>query len=323
VILELAFKDFMQCHEIDNQSQHTLKNYKRYIKKWLAWLGEQEVTDTDQLDITHLRSWVAWMQQGNLKDSTIRCEVIHTVAFCHWLEQEEILPKNITRRFKIPQAEKKFIPTFTPEEVQLLLDACEDTSKTRSPAARKALTARNKAILAVLIDTGVRVSELVSLRLGDIDKDLRILVVHRKGNKWQQVPISRDGFKYLHEYLTKYRKILARQDIARKEDPVFLGRDNGDGLSVAAIQCLFDRLKKKTGIEGKRVSPHNCRRYMATTQLAAGRSPLDVQRQMGHTTLTMTNHYASLSVEHLQKTHEQFSPLRGNNQEQGKSSYWG
>ncbi len=75
---------------------------------------------------------------------------------------------------------------------------------------------------------------------------------------------------------------------------------------------LFKRLQKRTAIEGKKVSPHQCRRYMATTQLAMGRSPLDVQRQMGHTTLTMTNYYASLTVEHLRKSHERFSPLRDN-----------
>ena len=69
-------------------------------------------------------------------------------------------------------------------------------------------------------------------------------------------------------------------------------------------------MQERTGIEGKRFSPHNCRRYMATTQLASGRSPLDVQRQMGHSTLTMTNHYASLSIEHIKRSHDAHSPLR-------------
>jgi site-specific recombinase XerD len=73
---------------------------------------------------------------------------------------------------------------------------------------------------------------------------------------------------------------------------------------------LFSRLAKWSGIDDKRVYHHQCRRYMATTQLAMGRSPLDVQRQMGHTTLTMTNHYASLTVEHLRQSHEKYSPLR-------------
>jgi site-specific recombinase XerD len=76
------------------------------------------------------------------------------------------------------------------------------------------------------------------------------------------------------------------------------------------LSMLFKRLKKRTGIDGKKVGAHQCSRYMATTQLEMGRSPLDVQRQMGHTTLTMTNHYASISTKHLRKSHEQYTPLK-------------
>ena len=74
---------------------------------------------------------------------------------------------------------------------------------------------------------------------------------------------------------------------ARKDDAVFLS-SIGNPISKSGVHHLFKRLRDRTGIEGKRVSPHNCRRYMATTQLAMGRSPLDVQRQMGHTSLIMT-----------------------------------
>jgi hypothetical protein len=81
-------------------------------------------------------------------------------------------------------------------------------------------------------------------------------------------------------------------------------------LTISGVSKLFESLRKKTGIEDKRVSPHQCRRYMATMQLAAGRSPLDVQRQMGHTTLTMTNHYASLDIQYLKRSHDAYSPLR-------------
>ena len=71
-------------------------------------------------------------------------------------------------------------------------------------------------------------------------------------------------------------------------------------IMVHTLNQLFDRLQERTGIKGRRVSLHNCRHYMATTQLAMGRIPLDVRRQMGHTTLMMTNHYASLTIEHIQ-----------------------
>lgn len=87
----------------------------------------------------------------------------------------------------------------------------------------------NRSIVSVLIDTGIHRQELAGLRMCDIDRDLRVLLVHRKGNKWQQVPISYDSFKPLHEYLTKYHSVLAALDgriIACKEDAVFLS-DSG------------------------------------------------------------------------------------------------
>jgi site-specific recombinase XerD len=243
------------------------------------------------------------------------------------LEHEEVIEKPITTRFTLPKVEQKFIPTYTPEDVQKMLAACEEGRRTR-PHLHKALASRNRAIVSILIDTGIRRKELAGLRLCDVDRDMRVLLVHRKGNKWQQVPVSREGFKPLHEYLTKYRPILAREadrTIAFKEDAVFL-TDNGEPLSIPGLSSLFVRIARRSGIDDKKVSPHNCRRYMATTQLAMGRSPLDVQRQMGHTTLTMTNRYASLTIEQLQRSHEEFSPWRQrpshDRGETDKSGYW-
>ena len=120
------------------------------------------------------------------------------LAFCRWLEEEDLIEKAISTRFKLPRAEQKFIPTFTPEK-----------GDKRKLKLRKALTARNRAIVSVFIDTGIRLKELVGLRLCDVDRDQRLLLVHRKGNKWQQVPISWEGFKPLHEYLIKHRPYLA------------------------------------------------------------------------------------------------------------------
>lgn len=258
-----------------------------------------------------------------LSDESIYSYGQSLLAFCHWLEREEKIEKSITPRFKLPRKEKKFIPTFTADDVQRLLDACEE-GDINKPNFRRALTARNRAIVSLFIDTGIRLSELVGLRLGDIDKSTRLILVHRKGNKWQQVPISREGFKPLHQYLSSHRAFLARTDVAHRGDPVFLA-DDGQPLTAWGVAMLFRRLKKRTGIEGKRVSVHQCRCYMATTQLAMGRSPLDVQRQMGHTTLTMTNHYALLTAEQLRKSHERYSPLRnGEGPSEGVfgSGYW-
>ena len=330
--IQRALRDFITFHEVNNDSPETIENYRSVLARFIEWLFAEEVTDTEQLTVAHLREWVSYLQKtptkwrGKLSDSSVRMYASYTQIFCRWLEHEEIIMKPVTTRFKLPRVEKKLIPTFTPDEVERLLMACEEGDR-RKPRLRKALSYRNRAIVTVLIDTGIRLSELVGLRLCDIDRDLSVLNVRRKGNKWQQVPVSRDGFKPLHEYLTKHRPFLAASGgriVARKEDAVFLA-DDGEPLTNAGVSKLFTRLRERTGIDGKRVSPHNCRRYMATTQLWMGRSPLDVQRQMGHTTLAMTNHYASLTTEHLRKSHERFSPLhakRGMDTEGSGNGYW-
>lgn len=317
VTIEKAVQDFLSFHELNKDSEGTIKNYRLLLGRFAKWLSSVNVTYVDELSISLLRSWINYLQKtpsrrGNLLgDNTVHHYAVYTHTFCHWLETEEILAKPITTRFTYPRVEKQFIPTFTPDDIEKLLAACE-AGKRFTPPIQKALTTRNRAIVSVLVDTGIRRKELVGLRLCDVDRDLRVLLVHRKGNKWQQVPISYDGFKPLHEYLVKHRSHLAALDgrtVTHKEDAVFLA-DDGKPLAVQGVWHLFRALKRRTGIDGKRVSPHQCRRYMATTQLAAGRSPLDVQRQMGHTSLTMTNHYASLNIQQLKRSHDMYSPLR-------------
>lgn len=315
--IRTAIQDYITAHEIQNSSTFTVVNHRKHLRYFADWLWSTHgISDTDEIQLTHLRGWMSYLQKTPTRlgrkrgDATINRYGMSMLAFLHWLEKEEVIQKPITTRFKLPRVEQKFIPTFTPGDIEKLLAACEEGDE-HKPRLRKALIARNRAIVTILIDAGLRRSEIVGLRLCDIDRELRLLVVHRKGNKWQQVPVSRDGFKPLHEYLMKHRPYLAKlggSTVARKEDAVFLSA-RGEPFTAEALSLLFKRLKRRTGIDNKRVSAHNCRRYMATTQLAMGRSPLDVQRQMGHTTLKMTNHYYSQTVEQLQRSHEQYSPL--------------
>src|SRR5712692_1401113 len=303
-----ALKEYLDLQRSAKMSPYTLDNNTRYLGWFVDWVEEKHhITDVLQLDVSHLRGWVAHLQElplqrgeWMLRGSTIQTYAARLRAFCNWLEYEEKIPTSITKRFKLPKVEKAFIPTFEDEDVKKLLAACE-ADKHYTVKVQKALTARNRAIVSVLIDTGIRRAELAGLRLCDIDREMRVLLVHRKGNKWQQVPISYEGFKPLHEYLLKYRADLAAMDgrmIRRKDDMVFLS-DDGKPFTIIGVSKLFQKLRERSGIDGKRVSPHQCRRYMAPSQLAAGRSPFDVQRQMGHTSLNMTNQYASLGIEQL------------------------
>lgn len=331
--IEQAIREYLIAHKVNNDSSDTLKNYRYVLPRFAKWLATQNVTDTDELRLSHLREWVVYLQElstrhseRKLKDTTVQMYAKQTLAFCHWLEQEEIIEKPITARFRLPRVEKQFIPTLVPSDVEKLLAACEQGDD-RKPRLKKALTARNRALVLLSIDAGPRRKELAELRLCDIDRNLCLLSIHRKGDTWQQIPVSREAFKALHDYVKRHRPYLAGlagRTVARREDAVFLTHE-GKPITRVAIGLLFTKLGKRAGIDGKRFYHHQCRRYMATTQLAMGRSPLDVQRQMGHTSLTMTNHYASLTVEHLRVSHEKFSPLRAKDvlgEDELGGNYW-
>ncbi len=325
--IKSAIEDFMLILEIRKSSVYTLVNFRKILLIFAGWLqATYSLEYVDELTITHLRAYIAHLQSipsrlgRPLADTSVNHYGKVLRSFCHWLEREGLIARPIAARFSLPKVEMEEIPAFTVSDFDKLLAACEEGDK-RDLRLRKALTARNRAIVTVLFDTGIRRSELAGLRLGDIDREMRLLYVHRKGNKWQQVPITLDGFKPLHEYIVKHRPYLASKGLGmgtKKTDPVFLGA-RGKPLKPTAITELFERLRDRAGISDKPVYSHQGRRFMATTQLEAGRSPFDVQRQMGHSSLMMTNHYYSQTVGNLRKTHDLYSPLRAKNSNLGST----
>jgi len=318
--LQAALRDYLMFHEAMNTSSTTIANYRWSLSLFIDWLfteSDGELVYVDQLRVKHLRGYVRYLQQRTysngypLADTTIHQYALEVSIFCHWLEREKLADKTLTENFELPKCEERVIPALTDEDFEKVLAACEESSNL-DPRLRKALTARNRAMVSVFFDAGVRRKELVGLRLGDVDRQERLLYIKRKGRKWQQVPISYEGFKPLHEYITRHRSYLASCGVgtgSRKDDPVFLTR-KGEPLKLCTVTALFNRLRKRSGIIDKPVYSHQGRRRMATKQLNAGRNPLDVQRQMGHTTLAMTNKYFSQTTEGLKKSHERFSPLR-------------
>jgi site-specific recombinase XerD len=190
-----AIDDFIMVHEIDNGSKYTIRDYRKVTGRFAAWLkAEHGITDTDAIALAHLRGWVSYLQKTPLKpdgsvlgDSTVYNYSLVTQVFCHWLEVEGAIDPPITTRFKLPRLTEKFIPTFTHDDVEKLLEACEEGERDK-PRLRKALTARNRAIVSVLIDTGIRRQELVGLRLCDVDRRMMVLTVRRKGANGSKCP---------------------------------------------------------------------------------------------------------------------------------------
>src|SRR5689334_5238144 len=186
--MQKAIKEFLEIRELDNCTPKTLRTYEQRLRYFSTWLlAAHRVENVEDLKLEHLRGWMAYLKKTPtyrgkpLSDESIRSYGQSMLAFCHWLEREEKIEKPITSRFKLPRVEKKFIPTYTQEDIEALLRACEENNH-HDRSIRKALIARNKAIVTLFVDAGIRLNELTGLRLGDIDKNTRIILIHRKGN---------------------------------------------------------------------------------------------------------------------------------------------
>ncbi len=127
-LLQKAIADFLADRELNNHSQKTIRAYEQRLRYFSTWVeSAHNITFADDLELAHLRGWIAYLQKTptyrgkKLSDDSVQSYGRSLLAFCHWLEQEEVIAKVITKRFKLPKVEEKFVPTYTQEDVKMLL----------------------------------------------------------------------------------------------------------------------------------------------------------------------------------------------------------
>jgi integrase/recombinase XerC/integrase/recombinase XerD len=212
-------------------------------------------------------------------------------TFATWLFDEDYTASNVFVRLGVPRIPKKLPPVLNQEEVERLLGSCD----TESLAG-----CRDLCILVLFLDTGLRISELLSLQLEDVHVQEQWLKVMGKGRKERIVPFGFRAAQLLLRYIQ-----TARQDFVVRPD-LFLTLD-GEPLSESTLRMLFERLRRRTGIN--RLHPHLLRSTFATSYLVAGGDVFTLQNILGHTTLEMTRRYVSLASSQVSIQHHRFSPM--------------
>ncbi len=238
-------------------------------------------------------------------------------TFFNWCLDEEYLkssPEILSLlRFRLPSPNYKDIEPYTDDEVNALLAACEQDIQ----RGNRYLGVRNKAIISVFIDTGLRLTELAEMKLSELDPQLQQARVLGKGAKFRVVPVSGQAKKALKLYLTQYRK--------EGGDEVWL-TDDGQPLSFHSIRIMIDRLKVRAGVRSGG-SAHRFRHYFATRYLEAGGDMNSLRLLLGHATLYMVLRYTKfVQVRHAIDRAQEYSPLdrltRGGNYNRQQES-WG
>ncbi len=207
-------------------------------------------------------------------------------------------------RVKIPKPPRKVIPTFSDLQLHQLFGAI----KTSTPEGY-----RDYAIILTLLDTGLRVSELCSLRLKDLWLEDGMVKVMGKGNKERLIPIGKHVQRFLWRYINGWRPEPANGNL----DFLFLTRD-GRPLTKDRVEKMMARYGKKSEIAGIRCSPHTLRHTAAVRFLRNGGDVFCLQRMLGHSSLEMTRHYCELADIDVKRAHITASPVDNLNLHQRK-----
>ncbi len=296
-IYKSGFKSFLQIEKsLAKNSVEAYLNDLDKLTQYLEAYGKQNVTPKTLTlqDLQHFLSWIVDLGIGARSQARI---ISGIKAFYKYLNIEGITDQNPAILLESPKLGRKLPDTLSTDEINLLISAI-DLSKPEGH--------RNKAIIETMYACGLRVSELVNLKLSNVYKEEEFIKVVGKGNKERLVPISNVALKEIEIYVSKIRNKLSI--LNGYEDFLFLNR-RGKNLTRVMIFTIIKRLTEKAGIN-KNISPHTLRHSFATHLVEAGADLRAVQDMLGHVSITTTEIYMHLDKSYIREEIMRFHPRK-------------
>jgi integrase/recombinase XerC/integrase/recombinase XerD len=296
------------CNRAEGKSPRTITWYSANLRNFHSYLKSRHLPDSvGILDIMLLREYVLYLLKRNkfehhpytpvqnelLSTATVHGHVRTLRAFFSWLVREGLTETNLAKGLKPPKVAKKVVSTLSDEEIVTILNTLNLHNHTQ---------ARNQTILILLLDTGIRIGELVNLKSEDVHLDEGFLKVIGKGRKERIVPMGSNAQKILQRYIFRYRPQPACPGLNNAFLSIY-----GKPLTENSIKLMFARLAKISGVS--RLHAHLCRHTFATRFLINGGDVFTLQQILGHSTLEMVRRYVTLASSHVAIQHQRYSPM--------------
>ena len=289
-----GFKAWLQLEK--SLSDNSVEAYLHDIEKLTLFLVQQkEERKPSDLTLKDLENFVQWINELGMTVSSQARIISGLRSFYKYCMLEQICTTDPTLLLEAPKMQRKLPDILSFFEIEQIIGAIDHS---------KAEGGRNRAILETMYSCGLRVSEVVNLRLSNLFMDVGFIKVTGKGDKERLVPIGRDAIKYINIYRHNIRTHVTIKP--GEEDIVFLNR-RGHRLTRVMIFLILKSLVKIAGIE-KNISPHTFRHSFATHLVEGGADLRAVQEMLGHESITTTEIYTHLDREFLRTTLEQFHP---------------
>ena len=282
-----------------NSSTHTLRNYRSDLDQWLAYLtppgqGSTPPTPTE-IDLLLLREWLAHLYAENLEATSIRRKLAAVRSFFKFLLREGAVQKNVARLLRTPKTPKTLPRVPTAEQTNQLID------KLPAEDLGRPFPLRDRLIFEFLYGCGLRVSELASLDLDDIDRSEQWIRVRGKGKKERQVPFGSKAAEALDAYLP-----------SRVADPPTLRAvvtgARGRRMNTRAIYEVVKFYSRMLSGDDS-IHPHTLRHAFATHLLSSGADLRAIQELLGHSQLSTTQKYTQISLTELMSVYDKAHPL--------------
>ena len=275
-------------------SINTRKAYADDLRQFLGWLDQKGVTSLSQVSRKQILDHLMAMKSRGMSTSSISRHLVSIKVFFRFLQQEGLLDRNVTDTMDSPKLWKILPDTLSEKEVDRLL---------RAPDMRKPLGVRDRAMLEMFYASGLRVSELSTLRLSDLHIEEGYIRVIGKGRKERVIPVARDSANILECYLDEVRPMLCDDPMVQN---VFISRRQ----TPLCRQRIWQIIKKYTRDAGimKKVTPHTLRHSFASHLLQNGAPLRVIQEMLGHADIATTQIYTHVNPERLKSIHERYHP---------------
>jgi len=282
-------------------SENTIASYKLDIRCFIDFLSEnKKIKFIEEIDSKIIESYLFYLRnKKNNKDiyyssKSINRFISSMKSFFKYLISEKIIEDNPTDIIESPKISRDLPEVLSITEIDSMINQTDMTDK---------FGIRDRAILEIMYASGLRVSEVINLRINDLLFDDEIIKVFGKGSKERIVPIGSSAIKYVNYYLEKSRAYIKNN---KSEDIVFLNFRGGK-LSRMGIWNIISRYVRKAGIK-KQVHPHTLRHSFATHLLEGGADIRIIQEMLGHSDISTTQIYTHIDRNYLIEVHKNFHP---------------
>jgi integrase/recombinase XerC len=292
-----AFEKYLEAER--NLSVHTVRAYMGDLDSLLEHIERLGLTDFKDLELSHIRSWLANLQVKGGARTTLSRRAVSIRLFTKWAHKKGFLVKDVGENLATPKGHRTLPEVLNVNEAATAMDALA----TRAAEEQTPQSLRDLAMVEILYASGARVSELCGLDTSDIDYERQTIRVLGKGNKERTIPIGNPAVKALEAWLKVGRPSMATD---KSMGAVFLG-SRGKRIDQRTVRTVvYEALQALEGVE--RMGPHALRHSAATHLLEGGADLRTVQEILGHASLATTQIYTHVSTERLQKAFKQAHP---------------